>query len=161
MKILIILTLFVTPALADWTLYGKIVKVHDGDGVVRLLDSDNVQHKIRLAGIDAPELGQAFGRKSKKNLLTLIGGRQMEAYCHKIDKYGRDVCQLIIPDTITDINLAQVKAGLAWHYKKYASEQSDYDRSAYAHAEMNARNRKLGLWQDKNPIPPWEIPQSK
>ncbi len=53
-------------------------------------------------------------------------------------------------------NLAQVKAGYAWHYKFYQQEQSLDDRRRYADAEKQARAQRLGLWQDKNPMPPWE-----
>ena len=54
------------------------------------------------------------------------------------------------------MNLRQVQAGLAWHYKKYAAEQSDVDRRLYADAETDARNAGRGLWQESSPIPPWE-----
>jgi endonuclease YncB( thermonuclease family) len=52
--------------------------------------------------------------------------------------------------------LAQVTVGLAWHYKKYQHKQSAEDRQRYAFAEQEARARKAGLWQGKNPVPPWE-----
>ncbi len=54
------------------------------------------------------------------------------------------------------MNLAQVSAGFAWHYKQYEKEQSKQDRLAYAIAEQHAREQKLGLWRDANPVPPWE-----
>ena len=43
----------------------RVVKITDGDYTVHVLDSANVRHKIRLAGIDALERGQAFGKRSK------------------------------------------------------------------------------------------------
>jgi endonuclease YncB( thermonuclease family) len=46
------------------TLGGRVVNVHDGD-TVTVFDSENTQRKIRRAGIDAPELGQTFGRASR------------------------------------------------------------------------------------------------
>ncbi len=73
-----------------------------------------------------------------------------------------------------DACLEQVKAGFAWHYKKYQHEQSAEDRELYADAENKARNEspedqrlyadaeiraregRLGLWRENNPIPPWE-----
>ena len=59
------------------------------------------------------------------------------------------------------MNLEQVEAGLAWHYKKYQGEQSPSDRVKYSDAELEARRHKLGLWHDANPLPPWEYRQAK
>jgi endonuclease YncB( thermonuclease family) len=59
-----------------------------------------------------------------------------------------------------DVNLEQVEAGMAWHYKKYQGEQSVSDRVKYADAERDARRRKLGLWRDPDPMPPWEYRQA-
>jgi endonuclease YncB( thermonuclease family) len=56
-----------------------------------------------------------------------------------------------------DVNLEQVKGGLAWHYKDYQREQSLKDRAAYARAEIDARKNRLGLWGDVHPVPPWEF----
>ncbi len=55
-----------------------------------------------------------------------------------------------------DACLEQVKAGLAWHYKKYQREQSPEDQRLYAQAEIRAREERLGLWRDKKPMPPWD-----
>ncbi len=54
-----------------------------------------------------------------------------------------------------------LKAGYAWHYKKYQREQSKADQLAYAVAENNALAHGLGLFQDKVPIPPWEWHKKK
>ncbi len=55
-----------------------------------------------------------------------------------------------------DINLVQLKAGMAWFYRYYQKELSAENRKLYAKAEDQARTDRLGLWQDKNPVPPWE-----
>ena len=67
-----------------------MVGVSDGD-TITLLDDAKVQHKIRFAGIDAPEKGQAFGERSKQNLSALVFQRRVEARCHKrrIDTVAR------------------------------------------------------------------------
>jgi len=51
---------------------------------------------------------------------------------------------------------AQIDAGLAWWYRKYAHEQHPGDRVEYESAEDRAAADRIGLWQDKNPVPPWE-----
>jgi endonuclease YncB( thermonuclease family) len=158
--------LLAAPAFAD-TLTGKVVKVTDGDTItVTLLV--NTQRRVRLAGIDAPEKGQPYGNASRKHLASLVAGKQVTIEYNKYDRYGRIVGQVWVasPDACPDqrpdcpktlsAGLAQVTVGLAWHYKKYQHEQSAEDRERYAFTEEEARARKIGLWQDKNPLPPWE-----
>ena len=58
------------------TLTGWVVSVADGD-TVTVLDATNTQHKIRVAGIDAPEKKQAFGNRSKDNLAELVAGKDV------------------------------------------------------------------------------------
>jgi endonuclease YncB( thermonuclease family) len=132
---------------------GKVIRVSDGD-TIAVLDKDNKQHKIRFQGIDAPESKQAFGQASKENLSRMVFGKQVTVTWEKVDKYGRTVGKVLLDGK--DVNIEQVKAGLAWHYKKYADEQPPEDRITYAKAEEEARAAKLGLWQDPNPTPPGE-----
>jgi hypothetical protein len=93
------------------------VAVHDGD-TVTVLDGERVQHRVRIAGIDAPEKGQPFGEAAKEGLSRLVQGKQVEARCRKHDRYGREVCALFVGTQ--DIGLEQVRSGLAWWYREYA-----------------------------------------
>ena len=136
------------------TLQGKVVGVADGD-TITVLDANNKQHKIRLQGIDAPEKAQAFGQKSKQSLNQLVHNNQVTIEFQKKDKYGRTVGKVLLNGT--DMCLAQIKLGMAWHYKQYASEQPKEDRDIYAQAEQDARNQSIGLWRDKTVTPPWEF----
>jgi len=54
------------------------------------------------------------------------------------------------------VGLAQITTGMAWWYTKYAHEQSPEDQERYEFAEQEAKAKKVGLWQDKNSLPPWE-----
>ena len=135
------------------TLEGKVVSVADGD-TLTVLDLQKTTHKIRLAGIDAPEKKQPYGHISKERLLKRTIGKQVTVEFSKNDKFGRIVGKITINGA--DICLEQVKAGLAWHYKAFEKEQSERDRQDYSAAESHARNQKLGLWRDIDPIPPWE-----
>jgi endonuclease YncB( thermonuclease family) len=56
----------------------------------------------------------------------------------------------------TDVNLEQIRNGMAWWYREYAKEQTEVDRAAYAGAEQEAHERHVGLWKDAVPLPPWE-----
>ena len=78
----------------------------------------------------------------------------------KIDRHGRTVAVVRLQDG-TDVCLAQVQAGLAWHFKRYENEQSAEDGAAYAAAELIARAARHGLWRDDSPTPPWEFRASK
>lgn len=154
MKRLLPFALALTAGLASAaTLEGYVVGVADGD-TITLLDAAKQQHKIRLSGIDAPESHQAFGQKSKASLSALVFNRQVVAQCSKTDKYRREICKVLVGGV--DINLEQVKAGMAWWYRHYASEQPRQDQETYEAAEFNAKIRRLGLWADKNPTPPWD-----
>jgi endonuclease YncB( thermonuclease family) len=145
--------IFSNTSTAD-TLYGRVVGVADGD-TVTVLDATNTQWKIRLMGIDAPEKKQPFGNKSKEHLSSLVFNKQVSVEYSKQDKYGRTVGKILVDGT--DSNLQQIKAGLAWHYKKYQKEQSVEDRTTYAQAEEQARTEKQGLWIDPDPTPPWDF----
>lgn len=143
---------FSLPALAE-TLSGRVVHVTDGD-TITVLDIRNQQHKIRLAGIDAPERRQAYGNASKRHLASLVAGKAVSVDWQKRDKYKRIVGKVLLDGQ--DICLEQIKVGMAWHYKKYEREQLPQDRSIYAAAEDEARAARRGLWKDANPMPPWE-----
>lgn len=133
---------------------GKVVNVHDGD-TVTVLDRDNKKFHIRLQGIDAPEIKQKYGPESQKNLERMVMGREVTIVWTKVDKYRRTVGTIMLDGR--DMNIEQVKAGLAWHFKKYADEQEPKDRVTYAKAEEEARAARLGLWQDPNPEPPGDF----
>jgi len=135
-------------------LFGRVVRVSDGD-TVTVLDGNRVQHKVRLAGIDAPESRQAFGARSRQHLSMLVFGRDVQVEWQKIDRYGRIVGKVVVDGV--DANRRQVEAGLAWHYLQYQREQSPADRLAYASAERQAREARLGLWTDPAPVAPWDF----
>ena len=136
------------------TIEGRVVGVADGD-TVTVLDAEMVQHKIRLSGIDAPENGQAYGNRSKESLSDLVFSRSVTVETEKKDRYGRDVGKVLINGV--DANLAQVQRGFAWHYKVYEREQSANDRNLYDLAESEAKTAKRGLWQEADPLPPWDF----
>ena len=143
-------------AWADFT--GNVVSVADGD-TITVLDVDKVQHKVRLTGIDAPEKKQPFGNRSKQRLSDMVFNKTVTVETDKRDRYGRELGKVLAGGK--DVNLEQVRAGLAWHYKKYERTQSATDRQAYADAENVAKAAKRGLWHDDAPAPPWEWRHSK
>jgi len=77
------------------TITGRVVGVADGD-TITVLDADKVQHKIRLAGIDAPEKKQAFGQRSKQSLSDLAFGKDVIVETTKRDKYRREIGKVLV-----------------------------------------------------------------
>jgi endonuclease YncB( thermonuclease family) len=135
------------------TLTGRVVRVTEGDTIV-VLDDSNSQHKIRLAGIDAPERGQAFGTMARDYLSDAVSGQVVVVEYDKSDHYGQILGKVLLSGD--DVNLEQIRAGLAWHEKKYQGEQTVASRVAYSDAEMEARRNKRGLWRESSPMPPWD-----
>lgn len=149
--------LFITLVQAE-TLTGLVVGVTDGD-TITILDNTNMQYKIRLAGIDAPEKKQAFGQVSKKSLSDLVYDKQVTVDWKKQDRYGRTVGKVLVNGI--DANLIQLKRGLAWFYKKYQNEQVLEDRLDYLHAQESAEKSRVGLWIDSEQVAPWEFRKLK
>ena len=149
MKPLFLLSLLLLSlSLFSAEIIGKVVGVSDGDTITVLDDMDQGKFRIRLDKIDAPEKKQAFGNKAKQFLSTLIFGKKVSIRFKSIDNYGR-VLGVVSLDG-KEINLVMVQNGYAWHY-------SYYDKTpAYIEAEKQARAEKKGLWQDPNPINPFE-----
>ena len=149
------------PIVAD-TIAGRVSAIGDGATLI-LVDRARGQHKIRLAAIDAPESRQAFGKESKQHLSDLVLGKEVKVEWRRRDRYGRIVGKVLLqtppcatcPKTI-DAGLAQLEAGLAWWDRETRREQSLADQGYYEYAEFDAKARRIGLWQDAAPLPPWE-----
>lgn len=135
---------------AQQEMSGFVIKVSDGDTYSMVLQ-DGTKERVRLQGIDAPEGtgNQPYWQQSRNYLAKLIDKKQVKVRFKNRDKYGR-ILGTVSVDSIADVNLQMIKSGLAWHY-------SYYDKTLeYAEAEKNARNLKLGLWSDPNPVQPYE-----
>lgn len=127
-----------------FALPGKVVSIHDGDTITILQGKQQI--KVRLFGIDAPELKQPYGKKSKQFLANLIAREVVEVEPKGKDRYKRTLGIIRYKDQ--DINAQMVLNGYAWVYVKYSK--------IYVDQETTAREKKLGLWQSSNPTPPWE-----
>lgn len=149
------------PIVAD-TLAGRVSGISDG-ATITVVDNAKARHTVRLAAIDAPETRQPFGRESKQHLSDLVFGKEVKVEWRQRDRYGRIVGKVTLqtPPCPTcpparDAGLAQIEAGLAWWYREYRREQSLADQGYYEYAEFDAKARRIGLWQDEAPLPPWE-----
>lgn len=125
---------------------GQVIGISDGDTLTLL--QEHTELKIRLAAIDAPEKDQPFGQKSKQSLSDFCFKKTATAEIVDKDRYGRYVAVVSCGKTI--VNDAQVQAGMAWVYRKYAK--------GFGHLyslEREAQESHLGLWVDKHAIEPW------
>lgn len=123
---------------------GKVISIHDGDTITILQNKQQI--KVRLFGIDAPELKQPYGKKSKQFLANLIAGEVVEVEENGKDRYKRTIGTIYLNGV--DINAQMVANGYAWAYRKFSKR--------YTAQESKAKKQGLGLWRDKEPIPPWE-----
>ena len=128
---------------------GKIIGVLDGDTYDILL-AGNQTIRIRMEGIDAPEKGMPFYQKSKKYLSDMCFNKKIKLVITGVDSHGRKLAFGYLADG-RELSHEMIKAGLAWHYKKF---NSDLD---LAQLEVEARMAKIGIWSTNNePMPPWE-----
>lgn len=124
----------------------RVVEVADGDTLV--VERDGTTERLRLYGVDAPEAGQAYGREARDEARRLLMGRDVTVHPRETDAYGRTVAEVLVDGR--DAGEALLEAGAAWHYRYY----SDSDR--YAALERQARAKRVGLWRDPDPTPPWQ-----
>lgn len=150
-------------------LTGRVVKVADGD-TVTLIDTHGAKQKIRLLGVDAPELQQAHGQVAKKWLTTQALGKTIQVHVTDTDRYGRKVGKLLTQDPNcktsecpynVDLNLELLKLGHAWWYEAYQNNQPPADRPIYEKAHNAARQSRLGLWSNATTQVPWDWRQQQ
>ncbi len=121
--------------------------MHDGDSIT-VLAAGNEQLKVRLDGIDAPELKQPFSTQSKLTLSGLVFGKTVNLLVTGKDRYKRTLAVVIVAGL--NVNREMVIQGLAWRYEKYSKD------AALLAAQNEARAARRGLWADASPVPPWE-----
>jgi endonuclease YncB( thermonuclease family) len=141
----VLFSLFSALAHADFD--GRVVKVHDGDTLTILVQEKQI--RVRLDSIDAPELGQAFGKRSRQSLATLCAGQPAYVADRGKDRYGRTIGRVTCDGV--GANAEQVRRGMAWVYVRYADAASPL----YG-LEREAKLNRLGLWVEPQPTPPWE-----
>ena len=136
-----------SPDLAAEDLMGRVVKVADGDTVTIVVEGAG-RRKIRLYGIDTPELDQPWGREAGNALEEKVMDKNVFARVSGIDRYGRTIADIFIGKR--NINHEMVAEGHAWAYRRYLKSRT------LVKLEQAAKSRHKGLWAVPNPVPPWE-----
>ena len=144
------LLLFLILPAVSWAWHGMVVGITDGDTITVLHNGKG--EEIRLYGIDTPEKHQAFGKKAKKFTSSVVYAKTVEVETKDTDRYGRSVALIYIDGE--SLNESLVKNGFAWVYRKYCKETFCED---WLDLELVAKYKKIGLWTEPNPIPPWEF----
>lgn len=129
------------------TLSGTVVYVSDGD-TFHLIDAAGTKHRVRVADIDCPESTQAYGLEAKAFTLQMIKDKTVELRVKELDPYGRLVAFVKVDEK--DLSEELLKAGLAWHYKRYSTLEH------FGKMEAVARKERIGLWSEVSPEPPWD-----
>ncbi|MDW9382589.1 thermonuclease family protein [Chryseobacterium sp. JV558] len=132
---------------------GKVIKISDGDTITLLLKG-NQQKKIRLAEVDCPENGQAFGKNAKQFTSAQVFGKTVSFVETKTDRYGRSIARVYYDDG-KYLSKELIKAGMGWWYFSYSKDAS------LGKIQENAQYRKVGLWQDVNAVAPWDYRKMK
>lgn len=128
---------------------GQIIKIIDGD-TYDLETEEGEIYRIRMEGIDCPERGMPYYKEAKDYLEFIALNRYVTIKVNDIDRYDRLIAFTYLADG-TELSHKMVELGLAWHFKKYNSDKD------LADLEIQARKKKIGLWKDTNPMPPWLI----
>lgn len=158
-KCLVMLCCIPLPAQAE-SFSAKVIAVLDGDTVLVLRGAQKL--KVRLANIDAPEVGhagmggmpsnspkdQAYGKQSRASLLEMVNRKQVLIDSQAVDQYGRIVGQLSVGGL--NINQEQVRRGMAWEYSHYHSDKT------YIELQNDAQQARRGLWSQDSPQAPWQ-----
>ncbi len=132
---------------------GKVIKVKDGDTVVVLL-GNNHQETLRLAEVDCPENGQAFGKNAKQFTSSQVFGKRVVFYRTGKDRYKRTIAKVFYDDN-KYLSAEIIKSGFGWWYFKASKN------TALKDYEIKAQNSKIGLWRDNDAVSPWEFRKSK
>jgi micrococcal nuclease len=148
-RFVLILMLIFPSALLPETFAVKCMCIGISDGDTILVMNDGKETKLKIDGIECPELGQDFGKKAKQFTSDLVLGKILEVNIKGLDKSGTIVALVFVEND--DIGFELLKAGLAWHFKQYSSDP------IYASAEQEAKFDKIGIWSMPNPISPGDF----
>lgn len=149
LKIVVFIVLLLALVLEAHAWPARVVHISDGDTVQVEPVNGGDRITIRLQGIDCPELKQPSGMAAKAFLNDALLFREVEVTESGKDRYGRTVAILRTGEnTVQEILL---RNGLTWVYPRYCKNCNNWKR-----LQREARKNRVGLWQDENPMPPWE-----
>lgn len=136
----------------ETTFEGWVVGISDGDSFKIKLENNEI-FRVRLAYVDCPERGQDFYQKAKNFSSSQIFKKSVRIKAKDTDRYGRTVGLVFYDGKI--LNEELLRNGFAWHYAYYSKDKK------LQQLENQARAKKIGIWSQKKPIPPWEYRRNR
>ena len=161
MRIFIFLFFLVLCPVSAFAWEGRVVEVMDGNTIVVEQAAGGDRVKIRLFGIDTPELRQPFGQEAKKFVAHTALDKHVDIKPLDIkpsnqgmgrDGHGHMSAIVAIPDEGILQEMLLTK-GLTWVYPQHCLS---LDCASWESLQKQATQKGKGLWAEKNPIPPWE-----
>jgi endonuclease YncB( thermonuclease family) len=131
---------------------GQVIDVINGDTITVKSEQES-PYSVKLQAIDAPDVGQPYFENSRNSLSKLINKKQVRVEVYTM--YGDHSCIGTVYLNGHDVALSLLETGMAWHFKRYAYQQSAESRKSYSEAQSYALEAGLGLWADDRPTPPW------
>lgn len=122
-----------------------VVTIADGDTLELIPDGEQRPIRIRLEGIDTPELDEPFGRDAMAYTRVLLFKKRVRVAGRDVDRYDRLVAR--VTTSGRDASLALLQMGLACHFTQFASDP------VLAAAQARARDRGVGFWAPTAPKP--------
>ena len=132
---------------------GKVIKISDGDTITVLLKGKE-QKKLRLAEVDCPEKGQAFGKNARQFTSDKVFGKTITFIETDKDRYGRSIAKVYY-DKGKYLSEELIRAGMGWWYWAFSKN------SSLGELQNKAQYQKIGLWQDVHAVAPWEYRKIK
>jgi micrococcal nuclease len=133
----------------SYAFQGKVIRISDGDTITVLHDGE--KEKIRLYGIDTPEMKQSFGKEAKAFTESMVTGKTVNVESVTTDRYGCTIGIVYVDENSLSEEI--VKSGYAWVYDRYCKKDMC---DKWRLLEKAARQSKTGLWSQNNPVAPWE-----
>ena len=145
--------LLVSGSASAGTLFGTVSEIHDGDTITIICLKRPLE--IHLMGIVAPEKEQPYSEVARQHLSDLILNKQVVVETSGLGENMLIVGRVFLKEA--DVGAQMLRDGAAWYDKPYDTILSEDQRQIYAACETAARSERRGIWQDANPLPPWEF----
>ena len=131
----------------------ELVRIFDGDSAIVRYEGETLH--VRIVGIDAPERGQPYADESRDQFVALLRSPTARIEILKRDVFRRWLVRVEVNGE--DLGEKMLREGNAWFFRRYQSDLSPDIRRRYDRAEREAQAKKLGLWQESDPVAPWDF----
>lgn len=149
--------LLVSGSATAGSLAGTVVEIHDGDTITIICLKRPLQ--VRLVGIDAPDKEQRYAEASRQHLSDLILNQFVVVEYSGLGAHALIVGRVFLRET--DVGAQMIRDGVAWYDRPYDTILTESQRQMYSDCEVAARAEHRGLWQDPNPVSPWEFKEAR